>query len=111
VKLYALREESAKLVLPIFERLTEQFDAGLKALALRREEELTAMRIHVFVNKEHYKGHQYKDYTIYSDPLVTAWQCRRECVRHRGLNIDQDNAHCVRAVALHRRKHTPFQWL
>ena len=48
------------------------------------------MGIHLFIDKEDHRGHQYKDYTIYSDPLVTAWQCRRECVRHRGLNIDQD---------------------
>jgi hypothetical protein len=32
------------------------------------------MGIHLFIDKEDHRGHQYKDYTIYSDPLVTAWQ-------------------------------------
>jgi hypothetical protein len=107
-KLNELREEAAKLTRPIFE--SEQSDAGLKALALRREEELTAMGIHLFVNEDH-RGHQYKDYTIYSDPLVIAWQCRRECVRHRGLNIDKDNAiACVQWLCT-EEANTPFQWL
>ena len=69
------------------------------------------MGIHLFIDKEDHRGHQYKDYTIHSDPLVTAWQCRRECVRHRGLNIDQDNAiACVQWLCTDE-EHTPFQWL
>jgi hypothetical protein len=110
-KLAELREEAAKLTRPIFERLTVEYDKELNALALRREEELTAMRIHLFVHKEDHKGQQHKDYTIYSDPLVTAWQCRRECVRHRSLNIDQDNSiACVQWLCTDE-EHTPFQWL
>jgi hypothetical protein len=40
-----LREEAAKLTRPIFERLTVEFDRALQAIALQREEELTAMGI------------------------------------------------------------------
>jgi hypothetical protein len=49
-KLNELREEAGKLTRPIFERLTVEYDKELHALALRREEELTAMGIHLFVN-------------------------------------------------------------
>ena len=108
-KLAELREEAAKLPRPIFERLTAQDDKELPDLALRREEELTAMGIHLFVNKQDHKGHQDKDYTIYSDPLVTAWQCRRECVRHRGLNKD-DAIVCVQWFCTDEER-TPFSWL
>jgi hypothetical protein len=59
------------------------------------------MGIHLFIDKEDHRG----------DPLVIAWQCRRECVRHRGLNIDQDNAiACVQWLCTDE-EHTPFQWL
>jgi hypothetical protein len=108
-KLNELREEDAKLTRPIFERLTEQSDAELKALALRREEELTAMGIHLFVNKENHHGDRYQDFALYGDPLIDAWQCRRECVRHRSLNIDKDNAiACVQWLCT-EEANTPFQ--
>jgi hypothetical protein len=110
-KLNELREEAARLTRPIFERLTEEFDSQLKALAVRREDELTAMGIALFVDKQNDHGDDYKDYALYGDPLIDAWQCRRECVRHRSLNIDKDNAiGCVQWLCT-AEEHTPFQWL
>ncbi len=92
-RLGELRAEAEKLTRPIFERLTTEFDAQLKAVALRREEEITAMGIPIYIDRENDRGDRYKDYAVYADPIVlTAWQCRRECVRHRSLNIDKDNA-------------------
>jgi hypothetical protein len=91
-RLSELRNEAAKLTRPVFERLVAEFDKELQAIALRREEELTAMGVPLYTDKEDARGHKYKDYTVSTDPLVTAWQCRRECVRHRSLNIDKDNA-------------------
>jgi hypothetical protein len=44
-KLNELRTEAEKLTRPIFERLTKQFDKELRALVLRREEELAAVGI------------------------------------------------------------------
>ena len=110
-RLNELRDEAAKLTRPIFERLTVEFDKELQAIALRREEELTAMGIPLYADKQDARGVAYRDYSIYNDPLVTAWQCRRECVRHRGLNIDKDNAiACVQYLCTDE-EHTPFQWL
>jgi hypothetical protein len=55
-KLSELRAEAEKLTRPIFERLTEEFDKELTALALRREEELIAMGIPLFVDKQNDHG-------------------------------------------------------
>lgn len=49
--------------------------------------------------------------TVHADPIVTGWQCRRECVRHRSLNVDGGNAiACVQWLCTDE-EHTPFQWL
>ena len=45
------------------------------------------------------------------DPLIDAWQCRRECVRHRSLHIDKDNAIASVQWLCTEEEHTPFQWL
>jgi hypothetical protein len=47
-----LRDEAAKLARLIFERLVVEFDQALQAIALRREEELTAMGIPLFTDKQ-----------------------------------------------------------
>jgi hypothetical protein len=44
-RLNELRDEAAKLVTPIFERLVEEFDRDLQAIALRRKEELITMGV------------------------------------------------------------------
>jgi hypothetical protein len=46
-----LRDEAAKLVRPIFERLVVEFDKELNAVALSREEELTQMGIPIYTRR------------------------------------------------------------
>jgi hypothetical protein len=63
-RLNELRDEAAKLTRPIFERLVDEFDRELQAIALRREEELTAMGIPIFSDKQDSRGVVYPDYTV-----------------------------------------------
>lgn len=110
-RLSELRVEAEKLAKPIFERLVNEFDKELSAVALRREEELQQMGIPIYVDRQNDHGDHHKEYSVYADPIVTAWQCRRECVRHRSLNIDKDNSiACVQWLCTFET-HTPFQWL
>jgi hypothetical protein len=96
---------------PIFERLVVEFDKELKAIALRREEELTTIGIPLFSDKQDARGVAYRDFAIYSDPLVTAWQCRRECARHSALNIGRETSIGAVQYLCTDEEHTPFQWL
>jgi hypothetical protein len=50
-RLNELREASVKLVRPIFERLVEEFDKELNAIALQRESELQAMGIPLYYDR------------------------------------------------------------
>lgn len=110
-RLNELREEAVKLVRPIFERLVEAFDKELNAVALQRESELQAMGIGLFSDRLDSAGYPCRKFPVHDDPIVTGWQCRRECVRHRGLNTDKDNAiACVQWLCTDEER-TPFSWL
>jgi hypothetical protein len=87
-RLNELCEESIKLVRPIFERLVEAFDKELNAVSLQRESELQAMGIPLYYDRVDSAGYPYREFPVHADPIVTGWQCRRECVRHRSLNVD-----------------------
>jgi hypothetical protein len=81
-RLNELREEAVKLVRPIFERLVEEFDKELNAVALQRESELQAMGIPLYCDRLDSAGYPSREFPVHADPIVTGWQCRRECVRH-----------------------------
>jgi hypothetical protein len=106
-----LRDEAAKLARPIFERLVDEFDKELNAIALRREEELTQMGIPLYSDGLNSAGYQHREFAIHSDPLVTAWQCRRECVRHSALNVGAETSIAAVQFLCTDEEKTPFQWL
>jgi hypothetical protein len=110
-RLNELREEAVKLVRPIFERLVEAFDKELNAVALQRESELQAMGIPLYSDRLDSAGYPCREFPVHADPIVTGWQCRRECVRHRSLHIDGGNAiGCVQFLCTDEQV-VPFQWL
>ena len=110
-RLNELREEAAKLVRPIFERLVVEFDNALQATALSREAELTQMGIPIYSDGLNSAGYPQRDFAIHGDPIVTAWQCRRECARHSALNIGAETSvGAVQHLCTDDAK-TPFQWL
>ena len=111
-RLNELREEAAKLVRPIFERLVVEFDNALQASALSREEELTQMGIPIYSDGLNSAGYPQRDFAIHADPIVTAWQCRRECVRHSALNIGSETSiGAVQYLLCTDEQKPPFQWL
>jgi hypothetical protein len=110
-RLNELREEAVKLVRPIFERLVEEFDKELNAVALQRESELQAMGIPLYCDRLDSAGYPSREFPVHADPIVTGWQCRRECVRHSALNVDRDNAIGAVQYLCTDESHAPFQWL
>jgi hypothetical protein len=106
-----LRDEAAKLARPIFERLVVEFDKELNAVALRREDELTQMGIPIYTDGLNSAGYPQRVFAIHSDPLVTAWQCRRECARHTALNIGRETSIGTVQYLCTDEQKTPFQWL
>jgi hypothetical protein len=106
-----LRDEAAKLTRPIFERLVVEFEKELNAVALRRAEELTQMGIPLYTDGLNSAGSQHREFAIHSDPLVTAWQCRRECARHTALNIGRETSIGAVQYLCSDEEKTPFQWL
>jgi hypothetical protein len=106
-----LREEAIKLVRPIFERLVEEFDKELNAVALQRESELQAMGIPLYSDRLDSAGYPSREFPVDADPIVTGWQCRRECFRHSALHIDGGNAiGCIQFLCSDESP-IPFQWL
>jgi hypothetical protein len=110
-RLNELREEAAKLVRPIFERLVEAFDKELNAVALQRESELQAMGIPLYSDRVDAAGYPYREFPVHADPIVTGWQCRRECARHSALNVGRENAIGAVQFLCTEESHVPFQWL
>ena len=106
-----LRDEATKLVRPIFERLVVEFDKELNAVALRREEELTQMGIPIYSDGLNSAGYEQRDFAIHGDPLVTAWQCRRECARHSAINIGGETSIGAVQYLCSDESPVPFQWL
>ncbi len=104
-------EESIKLVRPIFERLVEAFDKELNAVALQRESELLAMGILLYSDRVDAAGYPYKEFPVHADPIVTGWQCRRECARHSALTVDRDTAIGAVQFLCSDESPIPFQWL
>jgi hypothetical protein len=110
-RLNELREEAVKLVRPIFERLVEAFDKELNAVALQRESELQAMGIPLYSDRLDSAGYPSREFPVHADPIVTGWQCRRECVRHSALNVDGGNAIGAAQYLCSDESPVPFQWL
>jgi hypothetical protein len=106
-----LRAEAIKLARPIFERLVVEFDKELNAIALRREEQMTAMGIPFYSDGLNSAGYPHREFAIHSDPLVTAWQCQRECARHTALNIGRETSIGAVQYLCTDEEHVPFQWL
>jgi hypothetical protein len=110
-RLNELREEAIKLVRPIFERLVEEFDKELNAVALQRESELQAMGIPLYSDRLDSAGYPSREFPVHADPIVTGWQCRRECVRNSALHIDGGNAIGAVQFLCTAESPVPFHWL
>jgi hypothetical protein len=71
----------------------------------------TAMGIPLYYDRVDSAGYPYREFPVHADPIVTGWQCRRECVRHRSLNVDGENAiGCVQFLCSDESP-VPSQWL
>jgi hypothetical protein len=107
-RLNELREASVKLVRPIFERLVVELDKELNAIALQRESELQPMGIPLYYDRVDTAGYPYREFPVHADPIVTGWQCRRECVRASALNVGRDNAIGAVQYLCTDESHVPF---
>jgi hypothetical protein len=61
-------------------KLVEAFDKELNEVALQRESELQARGIGLYSDRLDSAGYPCREFTVHADPIVTGWQCRRECV-------------------------------
>ena len=110
-RLNELREESIKLARPIFERLVEVFDKELNSVALQRESELQAMGISLYSDRLDSAGYPCREFPVHADPIVTGWQCRRECARQFCPTVDRATAIGAVQFLCSDESPIPFQWL
>jgi hypothetical protein len=110
-RLTELRDAAIELAKPIFERLTAEFDRELNAAALHREEELTKMGVPLFSEKLSPRGEPYRDFALYSDPIVTGWQVRREIVRSTAITLSRNTSVGAIQFLTTAEPNVPFGWL